>query len=112
MRRRPIGQRTRQMLKYQKQTLTGIIILVDTDNNYCNVELPNGNIIYKVPFRASQIRYRRLKQPVLLTQTISSRFRYVITDAAERTVVSSEFSSKGTFKWNDGTKWNDFHVWK
>jgi len=110
--RRPLGYRTRQLLKYQKQTLTGIIIYVNTDDNWCNVELPSGAIIYRVPFRASNIRYRRLKQPVILSQTVGSRYKYVITDAAERKVVSTVFADKGFFKWNDGTKWNDFHQWK
>ena len=110
--RRPLSGRTRQLLRYQKQTMTGIIIYVNETNNWCNVELLNGDIIYRVPFRASNIRYRRLKQPVLLSQTVGSRFKYVITDAAERKIVSTEFADKGTFKWNDaGVTWNGFYQW-
>jgi len=109
--RRPIFRRIKKSLQYEKTTLVGIIIYVNETDNWCNVELPNGTVLYRIPFRASNYRLRRVQQPVVLTQTVGSRYKYVITGAAERYISSSEFASKGTFKWDDGTKWNDRHVW-
>ena len=111
--RRPLSYRTRQLQKYQRQTITGIIIFVNATQNWVNVETANGKVLYRIPFRASEIRYRRLKQPVLLSLTINSRFSYVVTDAAERKITSTVFADKGTFKWDEaGVKWGDYHQWK
>jgi len=110
--RRYLKNAVQKTVDYNKTTLEGIIIYVNNDDSWCNVELANGDIIYRVKFgEGIYPRLRRKKQHVILIQTIGQRYAYMIAGSSKRKIPSTEFDSKGTFKWNDGTKYNDGHVW-
>lgn len=99
--------------KYEKTFMEGNIIYVDSTSNWCNIELPSGAILYRIYFGDGvNPRLRRVRQPVMVAQAIGSRYKYVVIGAARRFVDSTEFNSKGIFKWDDGTKWSDGHVWR
>ena len=111
-RRRLLTKRINKSIGYQKTTLEGIIIYVDSTDKWCNVELANGEILYQIKFgEGVHPRLRRLEQSVTLIQTIGSRYGYIISGAGKRRVDSAGFLPKGTFKWNSGVKYNDGHQW-
>jgi len=111
--RKRVSRAIDRTVSYQKSTLEGIIIYVDSTYGWCNVELANGDILYHIKFgEGVSARLRRVEQPVTLIQTIGSKYAYIIVGAAKRKIASSEFEDKGTFAWDDGTKWNDGHQWK
>jgi len=42
---------------YIKSTLLGVIIYVNASENWCNVELMNGTVLYQIPFRSAKMIY-------------------------------------------------------
>lgn len=97
--------------KYTKSILLGVIIHVNASENWCNVELQNGNVLYQIPFRSTNMRLRRLQQSVILTETHGQRQKYIITGESDVKVDSSVFALKGTFDWDSGALWSNFHIW-
>jgi len=109
--RRPIKRRINKSIAYNKETMVGIIIFVNESENWCNVELMNGDVLYQIPFRSSNIRLRRVEQPVTLTEVHGMHQKYVITGASNVRISSSTFEPKGTTNWDSGNNWNDRWVW-
>jgi len=104
---RPLRRSINKGIAYSRETLIGVIIFVNREDNWCNVELQNGTVLYQVPFRATNGRLRRVEQPVVLTETHGKRQKYVITGQSDVAISSSAFDPRGNCKWapdaNSGT---------
>lgn len=104
---RPLRRRITKSIAYGRETLIGIIIFVNRTENWCNVELQGGTILYQIPFRATNGRLRRVEQPVVLTETHGKRQKFVITGESDVIIASSVFEPRGNIKWapdaNSGT---------
>ena len=88
-----------------------MITKVNVTENWCDVELINGNTLFKIPFRASQLRLRSLQQAVVLTEVLGNRQRFIITGESNIKIDSTAFAPKGTFIWDDGSLWDDYWIW-
>lgn len=111
-RRRSVFKRIDKSEGYNKTTLEGIIIYIDATDGWCNVELPNGTILYHIYFsQGVQPRLKRVEQSVTLVQTIGKRYAYMVMGAAKRHIPSTEFNSKGTTTYNSGAKYGERWVY-
>lgn len=114
--RRLISRRIGKIGEYQKTTLEGIIIYIDAIEGWCNVELPNGDILYRIYFsEGTNQRLKRLQQTVTLLQTVGTRYRYVIIGAGSKFINSNIFADKGVTQWDatpTKSKWNAHYQWK
>jgi len=110
--RKNISKRINKASDYHKTTLEGIVLYVDPLERWCNVELMDGNILYHIYFgEGVNPRLRRESQPVTLIQTIGGRYKYIVVGAGRRRIITTTFEPLGTFLWDDGTLWDDRHVW-
>ena len=67
--RKVIKRVSQRQTEYQKTIMVGIIIYVNESENWCNVELMNGSVVYRIPFYASNLRLRRIKSnPSTITE--------------------------------------------
>lgn len=116
IRRRVVSKRIDALGKYQKTTLEGVIIFIDPTDGWCNVELANGDVLYRIYFgEGVNPRLKRLEQAVTLIQTIGTKYNYIISGAARRVINSAEFADKGITQWDDTptkAKWNAHWQWK
>ena len=111
-RRRSVFKRINKSAAYDKTTLEGVIIYVDAADSWVNVELADATVLYRIHFgEGVDKRLKRVEQGVTLVQTVGKRTKYIISGASRRNIVSAEFASKGTCKWDDGSKWTDRQVW-
>ncbi len=109
--RRPIKRSIKKSALYNRESLIGIIIFVNETDNWCNVERADGVVLYQVPFRSSNLRLRRVEQPVTLTEVHGSHQKYVITGASNLKVGSNTFEPKGNTDWDNGDLWGDRWTW-
>ena len=111
-RRRSVFKRISKSSAYDKTTLEGVIIYVNALDSWVNVELSDGTILYRIHFsQGVSMRLKRVEQGVTLVQTVGKRAKYTIVGASRRKIDSTAFASKGTCKWDDGSKYNDRQVW-
>jgi len=96
---RPLRRKINKSISYNRETLIGIIIFVNADENWCNVELKGGTVLYQIPFRAANGRLRRVQQPVKMTETHGQRQKYVITGASDVIIASTTFNPRGNITW-------------
>lgn len=106
--RKPIKRVAQKQGAYEQNQFVGIIIYVNESENWCNVELSDGTILYRIAFHASNLRLRRIKQAVLVTQVVGKRQRYAITGEAHIRVASTAFNPLGFTKYDTaGAKWDN-----
>ena len=111
-RRRSIFKRVNKNEAYNKTTLEGIIIYIDDTDGWCNIELADATVLYRIQFgEGVNTRLKRVEQPVTLVQTVGKRYRYIVVGASRRYIASSEFASKGTGKYNASLEYNDRQVY-
>jgi len=111
-RRRSIFKRVNKNEAYNKTTLEGIIIYIDPTDGWCNIELANGTVLYRIQFgEGVNTRLKRVEQSVTLVQTVGKRYKYIVVGAGRRYIDSTEFASKGTCVYDAGAKYNDRQVY-
>ncbi len=111
---RPLFRSRQRGSNYQK-SINGIIIYVHPTDGWCNVKDSKENTYYRIYFgEGVSPRLKRIKQPVVMTQVIGNRYKYIITGAAYRSIGVTDFQPKGTAKWDDGgdVEYDNFYQWK
>lgn len=114
--RRSISKRINNLQAYQKPAIEGLIIYIDATDGWCNIELPDGTILYRITFaEGANPRLKRLQQNVTITQTYGSRYKYVISGSGTKIVDSLVFADKGVTTWDASptkAQWTKKYQWK